>query len=228
VLRALAVLLAALALALAACGDDDDDGDSGASSDAPAETQAQTEGPECADVEAPEPKPDGGQQKPKGKLDAGTSYEVTLETNCGAFTFRLDQKTAPNTAASLAALVRKGFYDGLTFHRIVPGFVIQGGDPTGTGTGGAGYTTRDAPPGDARYVRGVVAMAKGGNEPAGAGSSQFFVVTGADAGLPPDYALVGEVTSGIEVVELIGQQGDPTTEQPLRTVVIEKATLEEK
>ncbi len=83
-----------------------------------------------------------------------------MDTSCGSFTIRLDQKTAPNTAASFAALAENGFYDGTVFHRIVPGFVIQGGDPTGTGTGGPGYSIVDAPPENATYTRGVVAMAK--------------------------------------------------------------------
>ncbi len=216
-LRTSTALLAALVLALAACGDDDDDGGSG---DSPSAGQAERGAAEgCEEVEAPAAKPDGGQERPKDRLDAQKTYVVTMATNCGSFSFELDQKTSPNTAASVASLVEKGFYDGLVFHRIVPGFVIQGGDPPGTGTGGAGYS--------ARYVKGVVAMAKAGNEPAGAASSQFYVVTGADVGLPPEYALLGKVSEGLDVVELIGEQGDPTTEQPLIPVVIEKATLKE-
>jgi cyclophilin family peptidyl-prolyl cis-trans isomerase len=105
------------------------------------------------------------------------------------------------------------------FHRIVPGFVIQGGDPTATGTGGPGYTTVDKPPAGAHYTRGVVAMAKAGNEPRGAAGSQFYVVTGADAGLPPDYAIVGRVSKGLAVVEKIGRLGD-AGEQPTEPVVI--------
>jgi peptidyl-prolyl cis-trans isomerase B (cyclophilin B) len=121
--------------------------------------------------------------------------------------------------------VKKGFFDGTIFHRIVPGFVIQGGDPTGTGTGGPGYSTVDVPPSDARYTKGVVAMAKAGNEPPGTAGSQFFVVTAEDARLPPEYALLGKVTSGMDVVEKIGTLGDPQTEQPTKRIVIEKATL---
>lgn len=158
-------------------------------------------------------------------LDPGKTYIVTLKTNEGSFAFSLDVKDSPNASASVAALVGKGFFDGTIFHRIVPGFVIQGGDPTGTGTGGPGYTTVDKPPADAAYTRGVVAMAKAGTEPAGTAGSQFFVVTAADAQLPPDYALLGKVTSGMDVVEKIGRLGDPTTEQPTKRVVIEKATL---
>jgi peptidyl-prolyl cis-trans isomerase B (cyclophilin B) len=168
----------------------------------------------------------GSDQRPP--LDASKTYTVTLKTNEGTFSFDLDVKDSPNTAASFAALVKKGFFDGLTFHRIVPGFVIQGGDPNGDGTGGPGYTTVDTPPSDAKYTKGVVAMAKGGAEPPGTSGSQFFVVTGNDIGLPPDYALLGKVTSGIGVVEKIGKLGDPSTEQPTKRIVIETASLSEK
>jgi peptidyl-prolyl cis-trans isomerase B (cyclophilin B) len=163
----------------------------------------------------------------KPALDPSKTHTVALKTNQGTFAFDLDVADSPNTAASFAALVRKGFFDGLTFHRIVPGFVIQGGDPKGDGTGGPGYTTVDPPPADAKYTKGVVAMAKTGAEPPGTAGSQFFVVTGADIGLPPDYALLGKVSSGIEVVDKIGKLGDPATEQPTTKVVIEKATLSE-
>jgi peptidyl-prolyl cis-trans isomerase B (cyclophilin B) len=159
-------------------------------------------------------------------LDPSKTYEVTLKTNEGTFAFSLDVKDSPNTTASFASLVNKGFFDGLIFHRIVPGFVIQGGDPNGNGTGGPGYATVDVPPSDAQYTKGVVAMAKAGNEPPGTAGSQFFVVTGDDARLPPDYALLGKVTSGLDVVEKIGQLGD-ANQQPTERVVIEKATLSE-
>ena len=135
----------------------------------------------------------------------------TLKTNEGTFSFDLDVKDSPNTTASFASLVRKGFFDGLTFHRIVPDFVIQGGDPKGDGTGGPGYTTVDTPPSDAKYTKGVVAMAKTGAEPPGTSGSQFFVVTGADVGLPPDYAVLGKVIERHGRVEKIGKLGDPAT-----------------
>jgi peptidyl-prolyl cis-trans isomerase B (cyclophilin B) len=160
-------------------------------------------------------------------LEPGKTYTVTLKTNEGTFAFDLDVEDSPHTTASFAALVKKGFFDGLTFHRIVSGFVIQGGDPNGDGTGGPGYTTVDAPPADAKYTKGVVAMAKAAAEPPGTSGSQFFVVTGADIGLPPDYALLGKVSGGMAVVDKIGRLGDPTTEQPTKKVVIEKATLAE-
>lgn len=150
---------------------------------------------------------------------------MTLKTNQGTFAFDLNVKDSPNTTASFVSLVKKGFFDGLTFHRIVPDFVIQGGDPNGDGTGGPGYSTVDPPPADAKYTKGIVAMAKTGAEPPGTAGSQFFVVTAADAGLPPDYALLGNVSSGMDVVDKIGMLGDPATELPKTKVVIEKATV---
>jgi peptidyl-prolyl cis-trans isomerase B (cyclophilin B) len=137
----------------------------------------------------------------------------------------LDQKVAPNAAGSLVSLAKRGFFDDTFFHRIVVGFVIQGGDPTGQGSGGPGYETRDSVPNDAKYSHGVVAMAKTAAEPPGTAGSQFFVVTSADAGLPPDYAIVGKVTSGLDVVDRIGKLGD-ANEQPTRAVVISKARVE--
>ena len=162
-------------------------------------------------------------------LGPSKTYRVTLKTNQGTFAFDLNVKDSPNTTASFAALVKKGFFDGLTFHRIVPGFVIQGGDPKGDGTGGPGYTTVDTPPADAKYTKGVVAMAKTQAQPAGTAGSQFFVVTGADIGLPPDYALLGKVSSGMDVVDKIGKLGDPSDPNgvPTKRVVIEKATISE-
>ena len=219
------VLIALLAaLVFAGCGDDDSDSDK--SSGGGADTAAAKGDGECADVQAPKAKPDGGAKKPKGKLDPSKTNTVEFQTSCGDFTVTLDVEGAPNTAASFAALARSGFYDGTVFHRIVPGFVIQGGDPTGTGTGGPGYKTVDKPPANASYTRGVVSMAKTGTEAPGTAGSQFYVVTGADAGLPPEYAIVGEVSAGMDAVMRIEALGTPT-EQPSRPVVIEKATVSE-
>jgi cyclophilin family peptidyl-prolyl cis-trans isomerase len=148
-----------------------------------------------------------------------------VETSCGTFDIALDTTRAPVIANSFAYLSEKGFYDGLTFHRIVPEFVIQGGDPEGTGSGGPGYSVTEKPPANLAYTKGVVAMAKSSTEPPGAAGSQFFVVTGADAGLPPEYALVGKISSGMDVVETIGKLGTPE-EKPKQTVLIEKVTIE--
>jgi peptidyl-prolyl cis-trans isomerase B (cyclophilin B) len=206
-------VLSLLVLALAACG-----GDNGGE-----ESSAQG----CADVEAPAAKPDGGATKPTAPLDDATTYVLVLETSCGDFEITLDQESAPDTAASLVALANAGFYDGTIFHRVVPGFVIQGGDPTGTGSGGPGYSTVDVPQSGAAYTRGVVAMAKTATEPPGTSGSQFFVVTGEDVGLPAEYAIVGEVTAGYETVERIEALGDVTTEQPSQPVAIERVSVRE-
>ena len=234
--RLLALLLCLLALGSAACGDDDSDsGSEDGQADATAQenttARKQSGGSAtCAEVDAPEPKPDGGARKPRQKLDPSKSWKVVISTSCGDMTVRLDPKTSPNTAASFVSLARSGFYDGTGFHRIVPGFVIQGGDPTGTGTGGPGYSVRDVPPSDAAYTEGVVAMAKTATEPPGTSGSQFYIVTGADAGLPPEYALLGKITKGLDVALAIDKLGDPAsggTGTPLRPVVIEEMKVRE-
>jgi peptidyl-prolyl cis-trans isomerase B (cyclophilin B) len=215
----LAVPAAALlaALALGACGDDEDT--------ATAPTTTVAAGGECAEVEAPPGKNDKF-RKPERVLERGQQASATVETSCGAFTITLDTEGAPKTANSFAFLAEQGFYDGTIFHRIAPGFVIQGGDPEGTGSGGPGYTVVEPPPEDTVYARGLVAMAKTAVEPPGASGSQFFVVTApADAGLPPDYAVLGEVTGGMDVVAAIGKLGD-ATEQPTQVVTIDEVTID--
>jgi peptidyl-prolyl cis-trans isomerase B (cyclophilin B) len=175
----------------------------------------------CAIVKRPAAKPNGGRKAPKKLLPSGHTYTALVVTNCGSFTIQLARPTSPRTVASFVGLARSHFFDYTIFHRIVPGFVIQGGDPTQQGTGGPGYSTVDAPPASTRYVRGVVAMAKTQTEAAGTSGSQFFVVTAKDAQLPPEYAVLGKVVSGLDVVLRIGRLGDPVTEQPTRTVEIE-------
>ena len=164
------------------------------------------------------------ESRPTKPLDPAKTYAVTFETNCGSFTIAMDEDLGGLSAASFVQLARDGFYKGTYFHRIAPGFVIQGGDPTGTGTGGPGYTTKDPPPSDAQYPKYTVAMAKAGPEPPGTSGSQFFVMTG-DGGLPPQYAIVGTVTKGTAVIDRIGKLGD-ATEQPTQVVLIEKATVQ--
>jgi peptidyl-prolyl cis-trans isomerase B (cyclophilin B) len=152
----------------------------------------------------------GDESKAKlATLEDGKTYQVAVKTNKGDFTFELATDISPCTTASFVGLAQKGFFDGLTFHRIVPGFVIQGGDPAGNGTGGPGYSVVDKPPSDTTYDKGVVAMAKAGNDPPGTSGSQFFVVSADGVQLPPDYAVLGKITDGIDVVEKIGRLGDP-------------------
>jgi cyclophilin family peptidyl-prolyl cis-trans isomerase len=230
--RALAILSLCLAAALAACGDDDDpktDSSTAAPSEstpaapvAPTEQAPSAEGCEQA---APPAGAERTAEKPKGDLAEGKKFVLVVATNCGDFEITLDPKAGPKAAASLVSLAEQKYFDGTIFHRIAPGFVIQGGDPTGTGTGGPGYSTVDEPPADATYPRYAVAMAKAGTEPPGTAGSQFFVMTG-DRGLPPEYAIVGKVTGGKDVVDRIGALGD-AAEQPTQTVVIEKVAVRE-
>jgi peptidyl-prolyl cis-trans isomerase B (cyclophilin B) len=213
---ALAAIGVVAVLGLAGCGG------GGGSGEASSQTATDSNG--CRPVDRP-PTEARTAKKPTQKLDPAKTYDLTLHTNCGDFTIRLDAKSAPATTASLVSLARHGYFDRTIFHRIVPGFVIQGGDPTANGTGDPGYRTVDPPPAGAQYTHGVVAMAKTAAEAPGTSGSQFFVVTGDDAGLPPDYAIVGRVTKGLDVADKIGSLGDPTTEQPTEVVEIEKATV---
>jgi peptidyl-prolyl cis-trans isomerase B (cyclophilin B) len=178
----------------------------------------------CKEVEAPEPK-EISLPEPKQTVAEGEELTAVVETSCGTFEIALDTERAPVTTNSFVFLAEEGFYDDLTFHRIVPEFVIQGGDPEGTGNGGPGYSVVEKPPANLSYTKGTVAMAKSSAEPPGTSGSQFFVVTGADAGLPPEYALVGKVSEGMNVVERIGRLGTPE-QKPKQTVLIEKVTIE--
>lgn len=159
-------------------------------------------------------------EPPSERLSQGRHVWV-LDTSCGKIDILLDVERAPKTTSSIAFLTREGFYDGTVFHRVVPGFVIQGGDPEARGTGGPGYTVAEAPPDGLKYEPGVVAMAKRQDEPRGASGSQFFIVSGAQAaGLPPDFALVGRVITGMDVVKEIERVGGQ------KPVVVDRATIE--
>jgi cyclophilin family peptidyl-prolyl cis-trans isomerase len=180
----------------------------------------------CKKVAAPRPRGSERLPAPTARLDAGATWLVNVTTSCGRFTITLDVKRAPKTASSFASLARLGFYNGLTFHRVVRGDLIQGGDPRGDGTGGPGYKTVEPPPGDLHYTRGVVAMARQEIEDAGTAGSQFFIVTGPDAQLNPEYALVGRVTAGMDTADRIAVlPTDPNTDQPLQPVVIDAMSV---
>jgi peptidyl-prolyl cis-trans isomerase B (cyclophilin B) len=179
----------------------------------------------CTKVEQPKPKKE---TLPKPKMTTKKGEEVTavVETNCGTFDIELATTEALTIANSFAYLAEEGFYDDLTFHRIVPEFVIQGGDPKGDGSGGPGYEVVQAPPKNLKYTLGTVAMAKTSTAPSGAAGSQFYIVSGPQGEtLPPEYALAGKVTKGLDVVERIGKLGTPE-EKPTEPVVIEKMTIE--
>jgi peptidyl-prolyl cis-trans isomerase B (cyclophilin B) len=192
-----------------------DDGDS---------TSASTSSNGCKEVEAPAPKK-VSLEAPEQEIEAGEEQTAVVETSCGSFEIELDTQQAPKTTNSFAYLAEEGFYDGLDFPRIAPGFVIQGGSPTGDTSGDAGYSVDEKPPSNLEYTKGVVAMAKTSTEPPGRSGSQFYVVTAADAGLPPEYALVGKVSEGMDVVEKIGKLGTPE-EKPKQTILIESITIE--
>jgi peptidyl-prolyl cis-trans isomerase B (cyclophilin B) len=226
--RPAALLFACLVLvAFAACGggDEEEAGTEATATPTPEDTGGE-QGTGCRPAEKPKPK-QVSLDKPKERLDPARTYVATVTTNCGTFAITLDSKRAPKTGGAFKALADEGFFDGLGFHRIVPGFVIQGGDPAGDGTGGPGFSVVEAPPSDLAYTKGVVAMAKTQAEAPGTSGSQFFVVTGADAQLPPDYALLGKVTKGQRVVDLIGVAPVGANDQPVEPIVIKSITIRE-
>jgi cyclophilin family peptidyl-prolyl cis-trans isomerase len=218
ILGVFAVIAAAIVVVILVSRGGGSDDDSGTTASAKASKNG------CKKVAAPEPRQET-LKAPKQTVEKGEELTAVVETSCGTFDIALDTTRAPKIANSFAYLAEEGFYDGLDFHRIVPEFVIQGGDPLANGTGGPGYQVTEKPPANLAYTKGVVAMAKSSTDPPGSAASQFFVVTGADAGLPPEYALVGKVSSGMDVVERIGKLGTPE-EKPKQTVLIEKMTIE--
>jgi len=145
---------------------------------------------------------------PAMTIDASKTYTATVKTTAGSFVITLDAKTAPKTVNNFVFLANKGFYHCVIFHRVIPGFMDQTGDPTGTGTGGPGYSIPDELPATAnpQYPLGSVAMANSG---ANTGGSQFFIVAGSEGEtLQPNYSLFGSVSSGMDVVDAINKQGN--------------------
>lgn len=209
-----AIALAVVAAILIGCGGGNGSGNSASGFKASG----------CKQVEAPPPK-SVSYEAPKQTVKKGEKLTAVVKTSCGSFDIALDTTRAPKTTNSFAFLADQGFYDNLTFHRIASGFVIQGGDPLGNGTGGPGYSVDEPPPANLAYTKGLVAMAKSSAEPPGRSGSQFFVVLGADVGLPPEYALVGRVSRGLDVVERIGRLGTPA-EKPKLTILIESIKIE--
>jgi peptidyl-prolyl cis-trans isomerase B (cyclophilin B) len=161
-------------------------------------------------------------------LESGQNSTIRFQTTHGNFTVELDPQRSPCNGASMVKLANEGFYNGITIHRIVPGFVIQGGRSEKTPDGGPGYSTIDPPLPETQYTKGTVAMAKATPEPPGTGGSEFFIVTGDDLRLPPDYAPVGRISEGMDVVERIGKLGNTETEQPTEKIVIRRAEASEQ
>ncbi len=150
-----------------------------------------------------------------------------IETNYGNFKIQFYPEDAPKTVENFTALAKKGFYDGLTFHRVIKNFMIQGGDPTGNGTGGPGYKFEDelnpnTPSAKEGYKKGVVAMANSGPNTNG---SQFFIMA-ADVPLPHQYTIFGKVVEGQEIVDKIGLVATGANDKPLKPVIIEKVTID--
>ena len=156
-------------------------------------------------------------------IDLNKSYTAKLETNHGDITVELDAVNAPQTVNNFVFLARDGFYDGVIFHRVIPGFVAQAGDPTGTGRGGPGYAFDDELNDPRPYTRGIVAMANSGPNTNG---SQFFIVH-EDVGLPYAYTIFGEVISGLDVVDAIAATPTEPGDRPTTDIVIESIAVEE-
>lgn len=234
--RLLAALACALAIAgTAACGSDS--APSGQAGTAPqastpgagGETVTSAAGATCVS-RAPDPAPDPKtySDPPEVTIDTAAAYRATLTTSCGTIVIALDAAAAPVTVNNFVFLAREGFFDGLTFHRVVTGFVIQGGDPEGSGRGGPGYEIPDELPTDG-YAPGDVAMANAGPDTAG---SQFFIVTGDASSLPNAYAKLGRVVKGLDVARTIegfadptADPGDPAAQTPTSTIYIDKVTI---
>jgi cyclophilin family peptidyl-prolyl cis-trans isomerase len=223
-LRCLAAPAAAVLLGLIACGDDAED--------------TETVAPDTAGVaigDAPCPQPDGTEERtvefdtgPQACIDPEASYEATLATSRGDIAIALDAAAAPMAVNNFVFLARHRFYDGTEFHRIIPGFVVQGGDPgTGTlGEGGPGYEFVDEAPADGPpfYAVGSVAMANAGPDTNG---SQFFIVTGPEGEqLPPSYTRFGEVTDGMDVVAELEATGT-SDGTPSERTTIDSVTITE-
>jgi len=167
---------------------------------------------------------------PKMTIDPKKTYTATVVTSCGPIQIQLFAKDAPVAVNNFVFLAKQHFYDGLTFHRIVKDFVIQGGDPKGDGTGGPGYKVTEPVPSGFKYAAGTVAMAKGGAEASGTYGSQFFIVLSdkGGSGLTPDYAEIGSVSSGMDVVTQIAATGTADFQPPKAWTYIENATIVEE
>lgn len=160
---------------------------------------------------------------PDLSIDLSKNYSATLHTNHGEIDISLHAETSPQTVNNFVFLAREGFYDGVIFHRVIPGFMIQGGDPTGTGRGGPGYRFRDELEGPGEYSRGTVAMANAGPNTNG---SQFFIMH-SDYGLPHAYSIFGQVTDGLDAVDAIAATDTDHADRPREDCVISQVTITE-
>jgi cyclophilin family peptidyl-prolyl cis-trans isomerase len=156
-------------------------------------------------------------------IDPAKRYSATIETSAGTMTAELFATEAPMTVNNFVFLAREGFYDGVIFHRVIKGFMIQGGDPTGTGRGGPGYQFRDEPV-SRKYERGILAMANAGPNTNG---SQFFVMH-ANYGLPPNYTIFGRLTGGEDVLDKIATAPTGAQDRPVDPVAIRSVEISEE
>jgi cyclophilin family peptidyl-prolyl cis-trans isomerase len=159
---------------------------------------------------------------PEMVIDPAKTYTATIETTAGTLTAQLFASEAPRTVNNFVFLASEGFYTDVIFHRVISGFMIQGGDPTGTGTGGPGYRFADEPV-SRQYLRGTFAMANAGPNTNG---SQFFVMH-ADYPLPPNYTIFGKLSSGEEVVDAIAGAPTGAQDRPVEPVAIKSVTIAE-
>jgi cyclophilin family peptidyl-prolyl cis-trans isomerase len=231
-MRRLAVLILVGTIAVAACGSDEPStgvvdpattGDEAPSTDVPTGSISSSTAATAGTGECPPVDGASGQTRefagpPPNCLEPGATYDAIVTTNKGEFVITLDPASAPVAANNFVFLARNQYFDDTICHRIIPNFVVQCGDPTGTGTGGPGYTIVDEPPAPGQYQVGSIAMAK--TLAPDSGGSQFFIITGSDgAALPPEYALFGTVTEGLDstVVDMAaaGTPGDGVPSEPI-------------
>ncbi|MFH2072175.1 MAG: peptidylprolyl isomerase [Actinomycetota bacterium] len=217
VLRPASAGLLALSLLLTACG-----GGAGTTVDSPAYL-AFREQPTACGADRPDPAV-AMQFTAPDDMGLTGPVRVVLETSCGGITLDLYPEIAPLTVNSFVFLAARGYFDGIALHRVVPGYIVQIGDPTATGGGFPGYRIPDElPPDGFLYRKGVVAMANGGPD---TGGSQFFLMI-EDAPLPPDYAVFGEVVDGFDTIEAMAavpmgpNPGDSTPSRPLETIYVD-------
>jgi len=182
----------------------------------------------CPATDGSEERVGSFEQAPPTCIDKGGSYTAIVTTNLGEYTIELDPKAAPKTVNSFVVLARYRYFDGTPCHRAIPDFMVQCGDPTGTGTGGPGYEFDDELPREGAYEIGSVAMANAGPDTNG---SQFFVITGqAGVDLPPSYTLFGRVTDGLDTtLPALNAAGNPNSNgvPPLKPIVIESVRIVE-
>jgi cyclophilin family peptidyl-prolyl cis-trans isomerase len=180
--------------------------------------------PECPPADGSAEKTQHFDGPPPMCIDPAKRYSAQMTTSKGTITFALDPAAAPKTVNSFVFLARYHYFDGIVFHRIIPGFVVQGGDPTGTGTGGPGYRFEDELPKPGRYEVGSLAMANAGPNTNG---SQFFIISGrSGTQLPPNYSLFGKAVDGLDVIAALEATGSQSG-KPSEQVLIESVTISE-